>query len=254
MNKTLGISAVVLAVTSSVAQASTVYSTIDTFTNPPPGYSLNLGSGQEITAYAVANEFNLAADASISSIEFYVAPLSPDLSNWQPQTINYYFFNQTGAGTSANPYRPASTVLVSDTVSSPNISVSDTGLVWASALGNTGHVWKVDFTLPTTFDASANTSYWLALNLTGNYGVQKDIYWVNSTMPGNSFYSTGPVILDPTLLFSWPSGNANLPTGTTTVAFKLNDSTAVPIPGALILFLSGIGALTGLARRSAGKI
>ena len=159
-----------------------------------------------------ADDFQLASNATITSVGFYFQDFQ-GITGWN-QDITYEFIADS-AGT------PQGAILASG--SGQNLSAVDSGLPWCCGGGN---AWLVTFNLQTPFSATGGTEYWL--ELTGASGSTSSFWWVTAN-PNSSAHG------------AWYSGGSG-----GELAFYLSGSSGSGVPEPATLALCG-AALIGLA-------
>jgi hypothetical protein len=177
----------------------------------------NLASGNEMTQWVQAEDFRLAATATFSSVSFSVL----NSATLSAPTLNYYLFANTGAQPGA--------LLASG--AAKNLIATVTGRSYFGFLNETA----ISFDLDTAFTATANTTYWLGLQM-GNTGGRT--YWettdVNGTAKGQESFGS------PSGIFS---GNGQ------EHGFALSTAGAVPEPATWAMMIGGFGMVGGAMRR-----
>ena len=159
-----------------------------------------------------ADDFQLAGNATITSVSFYFQDLR-GITGWN-QDITYKFIADS-AGT------PQGAILTSG--SGQSLSAVDSGLSWCCGGGN---AWLVTFNLQTPFNATGGTEYWL--ELTGATGNVTN-FWVTANLNGSAHRS-------------WTNNNPH----DDELAFSLSGSSGSGVPEPATLALCG-AALAGLA-------
>lgn len=177
----------------------------------------NLLGGNEMTAWVGAEDFVLAADATLTDGHFWTLE-TPDGSPWDGTLDYYLFLSDTG--------RPAATPF--STGSAVNVVRTPTG---NADSGDLEVEYSFDFAAPVAL--SGGTTYWLGLHLAANF-TRNDIYWENTSA---GFGSDGLASL------GGPSGNWSHTMKEH--AFFLTGST-VPEPSSLTLTAFAIITLHGM--------
>lgn len=197
-------------------------------------YSSQLSTGGTLTfASQVADDFSLAANATVQKIRFWGGCYNGD-----PVPIpsfNVLVYADAGGQPTGTPGDPTGTALHSFSVSA---TVVDTG---SSVFGASSNILRYDVNLGAGFLATAGTTYWLAIQAAVDYPPQWG--WASQAVGGG----------DP-LSFWGPTFNYNewqTLDQTQDTQFQLFSGTGgvVPLPGAAGLAALGLVGVTGRRRR-----
>jgi hypothetical protein len=182
-----------------------------------------IAGGSEATGWVQADDFQLGGSATIAGAQIYIGGLPSGIGNWDG-TVSYFIFADNAGA--------PGTLLTSG--AGQNISTTDTGMPWL----NDASIFQVEFDLVSAFDAAAGTTYWFGIHLSTDFNVD-NIFWMDT----DSATGNGQESRDGTF-DNWSSN------GGFERAFALfDDTTAVPEPGTLALFGSGLLGMTALRRR-----
>ena len=161
-----------------------------------------------------ADDFTIAAGASVKSVTFYFQNFS-GISGWDQQVDYEIFSDSSGLG-----------VLLAGG-SAQNLTAVDSGLPWCCGGGN---AFQVDFDLVNPFNAAAGTTYWL--KLTGAGGTATSAWWVTTDPNGSALGLIGG---------GGSSSDQHF-------AFALNNN-LVPEPSTALLLACGLVGLWGRGSR-----
>jgi hypothetical protein len=116
-----------------------------------------------------------------------------------------------------------------------NVVATDSGLPWCCGSDN---AWLVTFDLQSPFNAAAGTTYWLGL--TGAGGTALHAYWLTATYtyPGNGGADYGDGFFSTSAEYAF---------------YLESDPVITPLPAALPLLASGLGAMGLLGWRRKKK-
>lgn len=116
---------------------------------------------------ATADDFNIAAGATIGSVTFYFQNYN-GITGWDQQ-VDYRIRSDAGDSLGA--------VLASG--AAQNLTATESSYAWCCGGGN---AWEVNFDLVSDFVAAAGTTYWL--ELTGAGGSAGSAWWVTASAAG----------------------------------------------------------------------
>ncbi|MEO9468492.1 MAG: hypothetical protein ABJG61_06035, partial [Parasphingorhabdus sp.] len=207
MKKAIFAALMAFAATSTV-QAATVYDN-----GGPDGVG-----GNETTRWFQAEDFSLAADASIVSAGVYLGTFDGTLGVWDG-SFEYNIFSDA-AGTPGASLASGSVIA----------TTSDSGV--ATGFG-TGNSFLFEFDLNSAFAATAGTTYWFSIHASTDFD-RDELYWVTSGSNGTSFGEES----DGGTFDNWfNNGNEH--------AFYLSDTAvnmgAVPEPATWAFMIMGFG-------------
>lgn len=213
--------AMLLAATGQVQAATLIYN----------GGSPNLANGNEIAQWVQAEDFVLAANASLESVRFWT--IESPTASWDG-SLQWYLFADNGGQPAASAFGSGS---------GTSISKAATGNI---ALGFYVE-YQYDFSLLSPVALTAGTTYWLGLHVNNNFN-RADVYWETTNGAGATAFGRES---ENGTFTNWTSNGANH-------AFELYGSETrlppqgpvVPEPTSLALAgFAGIGMAVRAIRR-----